>query len=319
MKEILIASSTIDQVTYGPVVEKLSRAGCRPIVYCSDQVASSEKGLSIFHNGETTQVAYSGEEFFLEQISAAWFRHPELLGYPDNDQAAKMCIESEAQRLQDYLWSEVDEDKWVNSPVNISSAQNKLGQLSSASELGFNTPRTIVTNSWQDVLGMECQVVMKMPIGTYYEDNTLKAMYAKVLNRHDVEMLSNVSMPFPGIFQEYVSKKREWRITVVADEVFSASIYTQDSAKDDWRKHQTKGVVDFRSETPDEGTVSRCVELVKKLGLRFGCLDLIEDHDGDVSFIEVNPNGQYQWLEDLLDLPISGALSGLLLKIAEQD
>ena len=59
-----------------------------------------------------------------------------------------------------------------------------------------------------------------------------------------------------------------------------------------------------------------CSGVVRALDLRYGAIDLIEDGDGCMHFLECNPNGQYGWLEQELGLPTPGSPSsapGLLL------
>jgi hypothetical protein len=51
------------------------------------------------------------------------------------------------------------------------------------------------------------------------------------------------------------------------------------------------------------------------MGLRFGAFDLIEEPDGNVVFLECNPNGEYFWLEESLGFQISDAVAAELIKI----
>lgn len=43
------------------------------------------------------------------------------------------------------------------------------------------------------------------------------------------------------------------------------------------------------------------------------CLDLVLTPDGRYVFLEVNPSGQYGWIQDLVGLPIDEAVADLLL------
>jgi len=51
---------------------------------------------------------------------------------------------------------------------------------------------------------------------------------------------------------------------------------------------------------------------VKFLNLNFGAIDLILNEYGEYVFLEINPNGQWAWIEKLLDFNISGAIVNLL-------
>jgi len=56
------------------------------------------------------------------------------------------------------------------------------------------------------------------------------------------------------------------------------------------------------------------VRVVEALGLCFGAIDLIVTPDDDHVFLEVNPNGQWLWIEELTGLPISHAIADLLME-----
>jgi len=50
------------------------------------------------------------------------------------------------------------------------------------------------------------------------------------------------------------------------------------------------------------------VELVARLGLRFGAIDIIVTPDDRYVFLEINPNGQWLWIEEETGLPIRDAI-----------
>ena len=58
--------------------------------------------------------------------------------------------------------------------------------------------------------------------------------------------------------------------------------------------------------------------LVKALGLCFGAIDLVLTPDGRYVFLEINPSGQWEWIESLTGLPISEALCDLFLQLARE-
>ena len=53
--------------------------------------------------------------------------------------------------------------------------------------------------------------------------------------------------------------------------------------------------------------------LVRRLGLAYGAIDLVLTPDGRYVFLEINPNGQYLWIEQLTGLPISEAIAEWLM------
>jgi glutathione synthase/RimK-type ligase-like ATP-grasp enzyme len=52
--------------------------------------------------------------------------------------------------------------------------------------------------------------------------------------------------------------------------------------------------------------------LMRAFGLNYGAFDLIVTPDGRHVFLEVNPAGQYLWVEAATKLPITAALVDLL-------
>ncbi|HVC35873.1 MAG TPA: hypothetical protein VNE40_00295 [Candidatus Dormibacteraeota bacterium] len=219
--------------------------------------------------------------------------------------------------LQDSLISLIPDGTWLNDPSRMNKAQDKIGQLILAKELGFSIPSTIVSNHWKSIDGFfnEDEYIIKMPKGITYANNRAKVLYTTKLDPAKRKDLSDDN-PYPGIFQKFINKQREWRVTVVEDNVFEAAIYTTDEAKDDWRKHQFSDGVRFRRETMPDEHKARCIKFLALLGLRYGTFDFIENDDSEMTFLECNVNGQYRWLEDILDLPISESIADCLMKIA---
>ena len=54
--------------------------------------------------------------------------------------------------------------------------------------------------------------------------------------------------------------------------------------------------------------------LMGRLGLRFGTFDFIVAPDGRWVFLEINPNGQWAWMEDATGLPIAASIADALTR-----
>jgi glutathione synthase/RimK-type ligase-like ATP-grasp enzyme len=116
----------------------------------------------------------------------------------------------------------------------------------------------------------------------------------------------------PTLFQEFVEKRCELRITCVGKRVFACCIEPRDGdvTADDYR-FDTKNL----THTPYE-----CPELHEKLhaymeifGLNFACFDIIISKTDEVIFLECNANGQWHWVEALTGLPIGEAIADVLM------
>ena len=203
------------------------------------------------------------------------------------------------------------------------SPHNKLHQLALAGRLGFTIPRTLVTNDPQQLLAFfeTCggQIISKkaIPLATYRHGERTQS-YTQSVHRRDLANFRAVGLA-PVVFQEKVAKRLELRVTIVGDQVFAAEINSPDHFRlgTDWRHYPEFGGEGFYAiHSLPAGVSHRCVELCRHLGLCYGAIDLILTPEGDYVFLEINPGGQWGWIEDYTGLPISEAVAGLLMQAA---
>lgn len=64
---------------------------------------------------------------------------------------------------------------------------------------------------------------------------------------------------------------------------------------------------------PDK-TSGKLLSLMEHLGLVFGCIDMILTPEDEYIFLEVNPAGQWGWIEKLTGMPITDALTDMLIR-----
>lgn len=314
-RTILVASNSLHQPLTHPVAEGLTGRGYHVVEYEADKVAAGEKLLRIQIDADGLVVHYDNARLALSE-AAAWCWRPNIFGYIDEKDPAKQeSIDRERRLLQDGMWDAVPERAWLNTPEKIRLAENKIAQLALAATVGFDIPSTVVSNTWEDITRLPSdKVILKMPRGVLTVGNELRALYTTVFMNNS-EALADGN-PYPGIWQPFLPKAREWRITAVGEETFDAAIYTKPGAKDDWRRHQHGPDVVFRQETFPDDAKQKCLQFLGSLGLRYGTFDFVESPAGQLTFLECNPNGQYGWLEQRLGLPISKAIASQLAATA---
>jgi glutathione synthase/RimK-type ligase-like ATP-grasp enzyme len=118
----------------------------------------------------------------------------------------------------------------------------------------------------------------------------------------------------PVIFQHYVEARYDLRITAVDEQLFPAAIHSQ----------QTVYTVDSRIgigsakvvpvEIPDD-VEDRLLELKRRLGFVYGAIDMRLTPAGDYVFLEINPGGQFMYIEAATGLPIAAAMAEQLHRI----
>jgi glutathione synthase/RimK-type ligase-like ATP-grasp enzyme len=247
----------------------------------------------------------------LAQVSAVWFRRvkpPQLPAGTEPHVAEYVAGELLALLHNLYLLLDC---KWVSQPAAIYQAENKLYQLKIAGKLGFTLPDTLVTNERSALLDFyqahAGEVIIK-PLFNSRPAQPSGQQQVLFTNRLDPAHLTHLDRYTltPSIYQRNIAKAYEVRVTIVGTAVFAAAVDSQTSpvTHQDWRRAR----LPFRAYELPPAVAQRCVALVEELHLRFGAIDLIRSVDGQYYFLEINPNGQWAWLEMECGLPISQAL-----------
>jgi glutathione synthase/RimK-type ligase-like ATP-grasp enzyme len=208
----------------------------------------------------------------------------------------------------------------------IRHADNKQLQLTLAVELGFAIPPTLITSDPEELLDFyrrhDGKLIDKLP-STVLPASQLTGFelmrYTQPVTSRDIGYARRVRHS-PVLFQKNVAKKFELRITVVEDQVLAAEIHSQATRRTqlDWR-HYDWDHTPYRAHALPDAIRTRCLELTRRLGLRFGAIDMIVTPEGDYVFLEINPNGQWRWIEDQAGLPISDALCDALSRPAVKE
>jgi hypothetical protein len=269
------------------------------------------------------EMAYEGESIAPDRIAAAWYWKVGGFRVANAEQnvAKQLSLVNELTMWNHTIWGLFPDEIWINSPRRTAQAEAKLQQLLTARSVGFAIPESLVTNDWARIenglLAASGKIVVKTLRGVIADTNELKVMFTTVLDQPAISEIREETTPFPGLYQPFLTKAREWRVTVVGDNVFPASIYTTDEAKDDWRIHQMNPSVTFRHEPLPDEIEQMCRAYLKAMELRYGAFDFVEQSDGQIIFLECNPGGQHNWLEQELGLPIADAIASELAMIAD--
>jgi glutathione synthase/RimK-type ligase-like ATP-grasp enzyme len=181
---------------------------------------------------------------------------------------------------------------WVNNHYKMLEAEHKPYQIKVASEVDFDIPDTLITSNPEKAKEFWKYCRQQMVIKTLM----LSPMENKVIftNKVTEELMSKIERlkSSPVILQRIIPKKYELRITVVGENVFPARIISGN--KIDWRRSKIKA----ERYTLPEPIKVKCLWLIKRLGLRYGCIDMIVTPEDQYYFLEINPNGQWEFIEE---------------------
>jgi len=271
--------------------------------------------LSLSFPASSYIISLKTRQLDCSSVAAVWYRkpdpfdlHPEVQDLHHQRFAAQQC-----QAAMSGLWQVLDTVSWINHPSALAKAERKVLQLHLARRLGFLLPRTIITND----PGEARNFLRNLGSGRNGIAKTLGyaagySVMTTVVSPDDDRALDAIKYA-PVILQEYVPKKVEIRVHVIGKKVLAAEIHSQRSEKTaiDWRNYDFDNVPHWPHPLPSKLEVL-CVELVRSLGLEFGVIDLILTPNDDYVFLELNPNGQWLWIETLVGLPIAETLVDLM-------
>ncbi|ADP71970.1 RimK domain protein ATP-grasp [Rhodomicrobium vannielii ATCC 17100] len=251
------------------------------------------------------------------QFSSVWYRRPEPFSL------AKTLTPEE----QEFAWHECTavvqglyrafDAFWVNHPDKIRVAESKPLQLTLAHKLGFAIPRTLFTND-PEALGRffeECKgrVVYKSMTQGVLGKSGQQSVYTSRLTAEHVQQ-ADLLKNSPGLFQQEITKACDLRITVIGDRVFPVEIRSQSNPESivDWRRGEVPRMEHKPHQLPAE-IERRCLALNERLGLNYSAIDMILTPDGEYVFLEINPTGQFGWIQDVTGLPLIDTLADLLV------
>lgn len=212
------------------------------------------------------------------------------------------------------------------NPIPMSTAcEEKVWQFELARRIGFRVPDTLITTDLnaarafyaehnQDIIYKTFSMpAITLPRGEKGQERVGMIYTSRVRPEHLVDRDSLTASPM--LFQERIPKQFEIRATLVGDQVFAAAIDATASPKAslDWRRYDNENTRYRPYELPQDVS-AKLVAMIQTMDLRYGAVDLIVTPDGEYVFLEVNPNGQYLWVEEFAGLPITAALAELLMK-----
>lgn len=204
----------------------------------------------------------------------------------------------------------------MSHPSAIWQAEYKPYQLRVAASLGLTIPRTVVTNDPAAIRSAFQRfgdlIIKPTRTGHIIKDGAEYAVYTSRLLAEHLADLESARLS-PSIYQALIPKKYDIRVTIVGDRCFAAAIDSPSdpAAQVDWRQTENPKLPHYPITLPD-ALVAMLRQLMQQLGLAFGAIDLVETPEGEYVFLEVNPSGQWLWIDEMLDLGITDAVADWL-------
>ena len=319
---VLIVTHSNDNDSVTRVAEAIARKGGHTIRFDTDRYPTDVRLTAYYGKSGDERLTLTNEdgEFDLREVTAIWHRRLSFgVQLPaELDSQLRHASIGEARAAAHGMLASLKCFR-MDHLRHIRHAENKQLQLQVARELGLDTPRTLTTNDPVAVRGFakSCDggMVTKMLSSfAIYEEGKELVVFTNPVKPEDLEDLSGLSL-CPATFQELLSKSLEIRVTVVGQHVMSAAVDSQVSerATHDWRRDGLRMIQDWRPYQLPAEVEEKLLRLMDYFSLNYGAIDIILTPDNRHVFLELNPSGEFFWLEQTPGLPISDAIADVLI------
>ncbi|MCR4280333.1 MAG: hypothetical protein NUV82_02825 [Candidatus Komeilibacteria bacterium] len=325
MSVILVLTHTRDDCA-SMVMDHLNNMGIESVRFDTDQFQKSIKlDMSLKENGSVTGVyRFETHSLNFEDIGVVWNRRihePDLGNQFDSNPDIKDLILTESTWAMNLSFTMIKSTIVNPWEINEKLKFNKWVQMQRAAEMGFKIPISCLTSSsdmikdFWDLTGKE-MIFKKIRKGLLIKKDGKRILIhtSKIPeSSFNDETISRMRF-YPMFLQKHINKKFDLRSVVVGNKVFTVVIHSQDIdiGKVDYRTAAVLGKLDeMKHEVVNLGEEinNRLVDYVQSFGLSFGVVDSIITPDDEFIFLEINPNGQWAWLEHKTGLNISQAFA----------
>lgn len=256
----------------------------------------------------------------ISEFKKVWFRRgnfyflkPEKPLYPNSkvQEKIKEHIDFEEQTLVNFIYSVLIQKPHINNPLHYNS--NKLISINTAIKYGLTIPNTLITNSKKALTSF--QKACKSIITKNIQDVILvRNIDGYSIGQSTQKITNSIKNDFwYSLFQYEIVKKYELRIFYFMGNFYTMAIFPR------------KETLDFRTVDVNSSECLRMVpynlpkdikikirKFMKEMELESGSIDMIVDINDQFYFLEVNPVGQFHFLNRICNYYIEKEISNFL-------
>ena len=299
-KKVLIITSTID-CTVDYIIKKY----CNVVdFYRFDVDRFSEYKINI-GKGEQWEIICEQWRLIKKDIYSIYYRKPRIPDLSEFEKEYQYMIAKDMISVVNGLVDDF-EGKVLSKPYLLRKTENKTFQFLYAKANNIAVPESYIGNSNNMAIEFlnDKSIIKPLTTGKVVLESRTEIYQTNYIK----EISENIALT-PVYIQKYVNKKYEVRMTYIDGTFFTIRIDSED--KLDWRKNYA-GLKYSIIECPED-IANICVKMLKDFKLKYGAFDFIVDENEQWIFLEVNPNGQWQWLEEKIGIPISKKIVDYLI------
>lgn len=288
-KIILIVSNSED----AHADRVLERLGERGVPFCR---LDSDRLITESHIWRISAIPgiSSHNSWLIPEVEVVWYRK---VYFPEGNDPIQSFIRQESEGLLEAILSRYHHCRWINPRDRLAQARSKIVQLERAKTFGLRIPDTLLTTD---------QTMLKAFVDQHGGEIVAKPLQSQVIGTGEGALVTGTRRLTPEHFaaaltgapcyaQERLRIKSEVRVIVFGNEVFAVR-QIPDRPVDDIKQLALKSI---RHEpcTLEPVMVQKINALMASYGLAFGAIDLAIVDEDEPIFLELNPNGQWLWLQ----------------------
>jgi glutathione synthase/RimK-type ligase-like ATP-grasp enzyme len=282
-----------------------------------EDLAHANYHFALDECGSKAEITIGNRTLTLNDVTAVWYRraiHP--IPTDNLSSGERQFVAGEIRHLATALVLNPGV-LWVNPIDRVTIAEHKLYQLQIAQKIGFNVPRTLVTRdasklkqfAEKNTTGTICKPIFH---GLFSDGSFRYSVYTR---RVRPETFDNAAANVcPVLVQEEVPRIADVRATFIGTAMFAVDI-SADQQLVDWR--ESKSSIRYSITGIGDTMEQRCRMMLNELGLVYGAFDFIRKPNGELVFLEINPTGEWAWLEDRMGFPMRSAFIKLFFESSE--
>lgn len=223
----------------------------------------------------------------LERVGCVWHRRPGEIPADNPKDAAE---------LRAGVGGILATLPHLNHPADMAAAALKVNQLKLAAECGLSVPDTVISTNPDEGMALEQRIGGVI----------VKPLSGRITELVQPDDRSGWRRPIHQT-QQRIDKACDVRLTVVDDEMFAVEIHSKHL---DYRNYED---CTYRVTEVPRDVVGPVLRMMAALRLRYGAWDFsVDRRDGTWWVLEVNPNGQWLWLQHEVGVPIASAIADAL-------
>ena len=261
---------------------------------------------TILYKSGNVNLKWPGNSLRPEQVTAVVFRRPKPLQVHSGGDvfSEKHTVGEWSEAIEGFL-AHIDKKLWINHPARNCIASHKIEQLSRSARCGLNTPKTLVTNNICEaekfILSKKKGVIVKPLASGFIERESPDKdtiIYTRQFKESNYKFLKEIQN-CPVLFQEMIPKVIDVRVTMLDGIIIATGMKATENDGNqrlDIRRNNMCDVEYLPLEIPNDVAEAARL-LIMSYGLRFAALDFGITESGEWFFFEINPNGQWAWLD----------------------